>query len=103
MNNEISNKIDLGYNAGIIWDNDEKITKEFYTVSLGVTPFNRFTFFLESYGFFNNSSSPDLRADYGISYTLLKNFQIDISSGIGISKISPDYFIDLGFSVRFPN
>jgi|WetSurMetagenome_2_1015567.scaffolds.fasta_scaffold199048_2 hypothetical protein len=102
LSNDITDKIDLGYNVGISWDNEEKTNTESYTVSLGVNPFNKFSFFIESYGYFTKSVSPDFRMDYGIAYTFLKNLQADISSGLGLTKISPDYFIDFGFSFRLP-
>jgi hypothetical protein len=102
FSNEITDKIDLGYNIGISWDNEEKTNSEFYTMSLGVNPFNKFSFFIESYGFFAKSVSPDFRIDYGIAYTILRNLQVDVSSGIGLTKISPDYFVDFGFSFRLP-
>jgi hypothetical protein len=102
MDNDITDKIDIGYNIGISWENEEKTNTEYYTISLGVNPFNRFGFFIESYGFFTKSVSPDFRMDYGISYLILKNFNVDVSSGLGLAKISPDYFIDFGFSIRLP-
>ncbi|MCX6165820.1 MAG: transporter [Ignavibacteriae bacterium] len=102
LSNEITDKIDIGYNIGISWDNEEKANTEYYTISLGAYPFKRFGFFIESYGFFTKSVSPDFRMDYGISYLILKNLNIDVSSGLGLTKISPDYFIDFGFSIRLP-
>jgi hypothetical protein len=33
---------------------------------------------------------------------LNKNFQLDVSGGIGLSDISPDYFVSFGLSYRIP-
>lgn len=102
FNNEITDKIELGYNFGMNWDNEENKNSGSYTVSLGVSPTDKFSFYVESYGIFTKSVSPDFRIDYGISYVLLRNLMLDLSSGIGLSKVSPDYFIDFGFSIRLP-
>lgn len=102
FSNVISDEIDIGYNAGISWDNEEKTNTESYSVSLNISPFTRFSFFTELYGYFGKSIFPDLRMDYGVTYIILKNLNVDISSGFGFSKISPDYFIDFGFSLRLP-
>jgi len=44
----------------------------------------------------------DVRADAGLTYLVKPNLQLDFSGGIGISDISPDFFINLGFSWRIP-
>jgi hypothetical protein len=40
--------------------------------------------------------------DAGIAYLVSQNFQLDISGGIGITDISPDFFLEIGFSWRLP-
>lgn len=45
----------------------------------------------------------DLRADFGFTYLVRPNLQLDLSSGLGFSKISPDFFISTGLSWRIPD
>lgn len=101
--NELSEKLDLSYNLGMSWNTDEKTRTGFYTLSLGISPAKKFNFFVESYSFFTKGVVPDFRIDYGAAYLLKKNMQIDVSSGFGLSDVSPDYFVGAGFSVRLPN
>jgi len=103
LKNGITEDIELGYNLGIDWNTNEKTTTGLYTISLAYSPVRHLTAFIESYGFSLKGSTADIRMDYGLSYSLRDNLQIDVSSGIGLSKISPDFFIDTGFSLRLPD
>ena len=103
MSNEISDKFELGYNIGYDWNLDDKTTTGVYTISLAYSPYEKISTYLESYGFMQNGTSADFRMDYGITYAFRDNMQFDISSGIGLSDISPDFFIDVGFSLRLPD
>jgi len=102
FSNTISENAELSYNLGINWNTDEKTKTGFYSVSFGLSAFNKTSFYIESYGVFTDRFLPDLRMDYGAVYALSKNIQLDISSGIGLTKVSPDFFLGLGFSIRLP-
>jgi hypothetical protein len=102
MDNNITKNIDLGYNLGLSWNNDEKTTTGYYSVSLGYSPLKYLYIFFESYGYLDNSSTADTRLDYGLTLSVIKNLQFNFSSGIGLSKISPDYYFDCGISLIIP-
>jgi hypothetical protein len=108
----LSERLAFSYNLGGEWDGDSKNASVIYTASLGISLFENCGMFLEAYGFmtengnkndrFSGSFSHDHRLDAGITYIIGKDFQLDASGGIGLSKISPDYFLSCGVSWRFP-
>ncbi|WP_209319853.1 transporter [Ancylomarina longa] len=58
--------------------------------------------FAELYGFLPGKGKNDHRWDGGLTYEVNENLQLDISTGIGLSKVSPDFFPSLGLSIRMP-
>jgi hypothetical protein len=100
--NSISENVDVSYNTGIKWNVDEKTNMGFYTLSFGVSPFSKTTFFIETFGFFAKDLSPDIRVDYGISFLLAKNSLIDVSSGFGLTGSVTGFFLGFGYSIRLP-
>jgi hypothetical protein len=102
MAHTLSERFALSYNLGGEWDGDNPHATGIYTLSLGISLINKLSVFVESYGFLPQGDVPDHRVDGGITYLIAKNIQADVSGGIGISDISPDYFVGLGISFRLP-
>ncbi|MDD5360954.1 MAG: transporter [Ignavibacteria bacterium] len=101
MNNELSEKFDITYNLGVSWDTEGRTKTGFYTLSLGYSPTQLASMFIESYTNYQNGSDPDYNIDFGFSFLVKNNTQVDIYYGQN-TKLKPDYFIGGGFSVRFP-
>ena len=102
MSNTLNQRFSLTYNIGGSWGAGDPGVTGFYSFSLGANLIKKLGAFAEIYGYLPEKSSPDHRFDGGFTYLILKNLQADVSGGIGISEKSPDYFIGLGVSVRFP-
>ena len=39
--------------------------------------------------------------DFGTTYKLTTNLQVDVPGGVGLSALAADYFIGIGYSFRF--
>ncbi len=100
--NDLNSRMNVRYNTGIIFDSDDGKDIFFYTLSTGISPFNRVTAFAETYGFYSGGNSADNRIDFGVSFLALNNLQFDTSFGVGISEMSPDFFIYAGFNLSLP-
>lgn len=100
--NEISDRLSLGYNIGVKWDGISPNATSAVTTSLGTEVFERVNVFLEWYMYATKHSSADHRSDWGLSYFVGKNFVVDVSGGVGLSKSAPDGFVSFGFSWRIP-
>lgn len=94
--------LSLGYNLGAKWDGDNPFATGIYSLVFGFSLTEKFSAFIESYGYLPQANKPDHRADAGFTYLVTSNFQLDCSGGIGLMEHSPDYFINFGFSWRLP-
>lgn len=97
----LSDRFNFSYNLGAEWEDGTSETTFIYTASLGASLFGNLSMFVESYGFVRETGEADHRLDGGFTYLLGHNVQLDMSGGIGLSKISPDYFVSCGVSFRF--
>lgn len=100
LSNQLTDRFSLGVNGGAMFDMGTRQTIGLYTISIGADIINKLGGFFELYGFFHGESSHYL--DGGLTYSLMKNLQADISGGIGLSEYTTDYFIGGGLTVRLP-
>jgi hypothetical protein len=103
MENSFSKKFSLTYNAGIQWEPADVHALYLYTLTPQFEISDRLTVFGELYGFISTIESADHRLNAGLSYRIVPNLQVDFSGGIGITKTSPDSFVEAGFSFRIPH
>lgn len=109
--NQINSFYELEYNLGIQWDGNTKNAAYAYAINNEFKLTQKLYCFAEVYGYFyensdnddhfNNSYTNDHRANAGFWYLFNQGLQLDISGGIGLSKVSPGYYISAGFSNRF--
>jgi hypothetical protein len=90
----------LGWNIGAEWESFNPKPNGIYSVVLGLSANDRLGIFIESYGRYALDEPADHRADAGVTFLLMPNFQIDASAGLGISEAAPDYFVSFGASYR---
>jgi len=101
MQHSLSDKISLGYNLGMEWDGDETGAEYIYTLTTGCEFTEKIGGYVELYGFAASRHTADHRFDAGITYFPADWLMLDISGGLGISRIAPPHFIAVGFTVRF--
>ncbi len=98
----LSDRLSLGYNLGTSWNGETAIPDYFYSVSLGIGLTEKLGAYIESYGTLPEEGKPEHLADAGFTYHIASNFQLDLSSGIGLSNAT-DKFIGFGFTYRIPD
>jgi hypothetical protein len=107
----LTDRISLAYNLGQAWksevdsagDRDTRSVFQ-YTSALGIDLTDRLGCFVEFFGDIptGNSNGPANSFDGGLTYLIADNVQLDVFSGVGLSDEADDWFIGVGFSVRFP-
>lgn len=100
MQHTLSQKQTLSYNIGAEWDGYTAEPTFIYTLTTGFSITEKIGGYIEFYGFVPQMEKPDHRFDGGLTYLLNPNHQLDISAGFGFSKISPEYYVALGYSFR---
>ena len=101
MQHTISEKQSLAYNIGAEWNGETAEPTFVYTLTTGYSLSEKIGTYFELYGFVPQIEKPDHRFDAGVTYSINSSHQLDISSGFGLSKTSPKYFVSLGYSFRF--
>ncbi len=103
MENTLSKKIQLVYNAGIEWEPEDVHANYLLTLSPQLALSDKMKVFAEALSQFSGEESPDYRLDAGFLYKVKPNLQFDIFGGFGITKNAPDNFIEAGVSFRLPH
>jgi hypothetical protein len=106
MEHTLTDKASLGYNLGMEWNGFSDNPSTIYSISLARDLGQGFGAFGEFYGNFTRYDIPneivgDHRFDAGVTYLYRHDVQFDVSSGFGVNKRSPDYFLSAGASFRF--
>jgi hypothetical protein len=96
----LTDRLSFSYNLGAEWQDGTNEATGIYTASFGIALSDKLGMFIEGYGFVMEKSGADHRADGGFTYQLNNNLQLDVSGGVGLTEISPDYFISGGLSFR---
>jgi hypothetical protein len=91
----------IGYNIGAEWDGFEKNPVWLYTLAPGFNMGKRWYSYIEVFGFVSRMNSAEHNADAGVAYYVTNDCKLDLSSGFGINKAAPRYYIAAGASVRF--
>lgn len=101
MQHSITKNIGIGYNIGAEWDGINKEATWISTFAPGINLSERWYGYIEAFGFISKQNNPEHSLDGGIAYYFNPNFKIDLSSGFGINKAAPDWYIAVGGSIRF--
>lgn len=101
MENNITEKLSLNYNAGAEWDGYETSPEWMYAVVPGIDLGEHVHVFAEFYSFFQKQETPEHTLDGGLEYFIGKNIALDICAGLGLNKAAPPHFFTIGGSVRF--
>ncbi len=101
LQNTITKSIALGYNVGAEWDGFSNTPSWIYRISPGFNIGKKWYAYAEAFGFLQKNESANHNVDGGIAYYLNNNLKFDLSAGKGLSDISMDYYVAVGFSFRF--
>ncbi len=100
----LNEAMSFGANLGVAWSGSEygNSAVGIYTAVIGMSLSEKLGAFAELYGFLPKKGQNDHRWDAGLTYAVNEDLQLDFSTGVGLSKVSPDFFISLGLSIRMP-
>jgi hypothetical protein len=101
MQHTVSSIISIGYNIGVEWDGFSNDANWLYTLSPGFNIGEKWYAYVEAFGAISKDNKPENSLDAGIARYISDDFKIDLSSGFGISKEAPDWYVAVGASFRF--
>ena len=103
MQHTLSRKISLAYNLGAEFNGESPEPSWLYTLTTGCSISDKWSAYIELYGFASKISAADHRFDCGLAYLVKPNILIDISGGFGLTESAPNYYTAVGFSLRLNN
>lgn len=98
----LSERWGFGYNLGYEFEGAFETNRLVYSLAFGYAIAEKWGMFLETYTNKTGKNPFDVRADAGITWLIVPNFQLDLSGGLGITEISPIGFVSVGLSWRIP-
>lgn len=99
LKNELTDKLDLGYNLGMLWNSENRQPEYVYTISGDAEVSKKVKFYAEEYCFAPVNRHAIHTADLGILYLLTPNLQLDLAGGTALTHTS-DFFLRGGIAFR---
>ncbi len=101
MQHTLTKKISVGYNLGMEWPRFGSPPAYIYTFAPGLNISENWYCYLEIFGSFYKNRNAQHSIDGGLAYFVSDNLKLDLSSGFGISRNAPDWYLAVGGSFRF--
>ena len=111
VQHELSDRLSLGWNAGVAWSSEENeagerptLSRLLASASLGIAFSERWSGFVELFGDGAGSApgGSTLSVDGGLLFLVDPRLQLDIYFGAAVEGAAPDRFYGLGVSFLFP-
>lgn len=90
----------LGYNLGGEWNAAREKLIGVYTLAVGFPIAGSFGGYVELFGDYDEEISSSF--DAGVTFVPRNNLQIDLSGGTGLTDGTPDHYLGIGLSYRYP-
>ena len=100
MQHTLSERLSLSYNLGSEWDGVTPEASFIYTLTTGYAVTEKIGSYLELFGFAPQKQIANHALDGGITYLITNDFMLDLSSGVGLTELAPDFYCAFGFSFR---
>lgn len=98
--NTISKSVKLQYNAGVMWQGDNREARWMYSISPLFRVSDYVNFFVEEYAYLGKTAAAEHYFDGGFQFFLGRDFMVDVSAGVGLSELSSNHFVAAGASFR---
>jgi len=98
MSNDITERLNISYNYGMIWNGNSSVHTNFFALCLGAGLNSRWSTFIEGYGFSNQFAKSEFYVDAGFAYLINSHFQIDVSAAGYLNSPQNYYLINTGFA-----
>ena len=102
LDHSLTDKISLGYNAGMEWDGFSPQPAFIYTIANGYDLSDKWYFYYEFFGDFPVGERSNHSFDMGLAWLIRNNLQADISGGFQLYPFVKSWYTALGFSVLLP-
>lgn len=96
FDNEVTEKISIGYNVGAEYDGDTHIPTTFAAICLGYAFTNNFCGFIENYNYFHCQHKPIWMTEFGVSWQVAPRVQLDLACDLNLKSPVKNYAVSCG-------
>ena len=97
----LTNWASISYNLGAnVRKNQNSLYR--YSLAVGFQPLKKIGIFAEIFGIMKKTSTPAHVINFGMTYLVIRNIQLDTAYGLAITDIAADSFFSFGLSWRIP-
>jgi hypothetical protein len=100
MQNDITDKLNVCYNFGAMYDEQQETANVFFALCLSYGITERFSAFVENYNWFASGAPPSNNIDLGFALVLHKNVQLDLSGNLNLQDLNNYFMINFGVAWR---
>jgi hypothetical protein len=100
MQNDVTDKLNVCYNFGAMYDEQQERANEFFALCLSYGITDRFSAFLENYNWFASGAPPSNNIDLGFTWVVQKNVQLDLSGNLSLQDLNNYFMINFGVAWR---
>lgn len=92
---DVTDKINLTYNAGLEWDGEQAAPTTFTALCVGYSINDRLGCYIENYDYFHKGEKPLWNMDLGVNYMLNDRVQLDLAGSCNLNGFKT-YGVSLG-------
>jgi hypothetical protein len=100
MSHTLGEKCKVYSNMGATWTGNDPFPIYNFVLSLYFSPLSRFWAFVELYGLIPEKGTSSLASDFGFSYQVGDNFQVDLALGADLTDPGDNHFVQIGAAVQ---
>ncbi|MCQ2234240.1 MAG: transporter [Paludibacteraceae bacterium] len=98
FDNELTDKLSLGYNVGGEWDGNTANATTFAAICLGYSITDKFGAFIENYDYFHSEHKPVWLTEFGVSWQVAPRVQVDLAGDLNLKCPDKNYAISFGLA-----
>jgi hypothetical protein len=100
LQNNLTDKLQLGYNIGAEWNGESTTADWIYTLSPQLEVGDKVEVFIEEFARIRKGHTPEHYFDGGLACYVNNNVKWDLWGGLGLNHAASDYFVSTGISFR---
>lgn len=102
LDHTLTDKVSLGYNAGMEWDGLSPQPVFIYTIANGFDLSDKWYYYYEFFGDFPVGERSNHSFDMGLAWLIRDHIQADVSGGFQLYPFVKSWYTAIGFSILLP-
>lgn len=93
---DVTNRLNIAYNAGLEWDGETAIPTMFAALCFGYQFNDRFGAYVENYDYFAKGTKAQWNVDLGLNWMASSRVQLDVAGCCNLNNLKSSYGVSFG-------